>query len=358
MAMVGMLKHYNVGNVTLFSAMQTRLANRSNEALAEEERQDKANGLTNIATLMRANNVRVSDKVDNIEDSVVVMFNDPKTNQRITLNLSNDNLNRLKGQFGADSFYAREDGVIRLNGKAEAFVSGWFGDIAYQQDYVGADKDGSGRITGSEAQDIKTAFVTFVYDETSATDVAVDRYVKGMKGMDIGKKEFETIEEQLNSFLEMDKNFDGNIEELAELYDGDLQQLIYDIDQVIFWTERNVFNHQIEIPDSTQSNDSFDIANHITNRQSGKAKWEENLDKLKKIREQLDKQAEEAKERLEQNGNGDLAIKASKTLKTQTESQPNDEEQTAIDLEQLAPVVEEIATKIAGNDVQLFEVKI
>ena len=353
--MVGMLKHYNVGNNTLFSAMQTRLANRSSEAFAEEERQDKANGLTNIAALMRANNVRVSDRIDNIEDSVAVMFNDPKTNQRITLNLSNENLNRLKGQFGADNFYAREDGVIRLNGKAEAFVSGWFGDVAYQQNFAEADKDKNGRVAGSELQDIKSTIVTFVYDETSATDVAMDRYVKGAIN-NLGSNDFlETIEEQLNVFLEMDKNFDGNIEELVELYNGDLQQLIYDIDEIIFWAERNVFNHQIEIPDKTQPKDtSFSIAD----RQSGKAKWEENLDKLKKLREQLDEQAEEAKERLEQNGKDDSAtIEIPKSLETQTESQPNDEAKEVINAE-LAPVVEEIASKVASNDVQLFEVKI
>lgn len=352
MAIVGMLQHYNMGNNILFSAMQARLANRSSDALAAEERQDRANGLTNIAALMRVNNVRVSDKIDNIEDSVAVMFNDPKTNQRITLNLSNENLNRLKGQFGADNFYAREDGVIRLNGRAEAFVSGWFGEVAYQQDYVGADKDKSGRITGSEFRDIKTTVVTFVYDETSATDVAVNRYVKGMTN-NTSKKDAETIEEQLNATLKMDKNFDGNIEELAELYDGDLQQLIYDIDKVIFWAERSALN-QIEVPDKTQPKDtSFSFAD----RKSGKAKWEEDLDKLKKLREQLDEQAEEAKERLEQNVKNDSGIEIPKSLETQTESQSNDETKEAMNAE-LAPVMDEIASKIANNDVRLFEVKI
>ncbi|MDE7317370.1 MAG: hypothetical protein K2N12_06535 [Helicobacter sp.] len=125
MAMIGSFSNYRFLDANVFSAMQTRLANRSNEALAEEERQDKANGLTNIAALMRANNVRVSDKVEKAQDSVAVMFNDPKTNERVTLNLSKENLERLKSQFDSHDFYARSDGAIRLNGKAEAFVSGW-----------------------------------------------------------------------------------------------------------------------------------------------------------------------------------------------------------------------------------------
>ncbi|MDE7173902.1 MAG: hypothetical protein K2N70_06095, partial [Helicobacter sp.] len=72
MAMIGKFAQYNLINTNVVSAMQSRLANRSSEALAEEERQDKANGLTNIAALMRANNVRVSDRIEKTSDSVAV----------------------------------------------------------------------------------------------------------------------------------------------------------------------------------------------------------------------------------------------------------------------------------------------
>ena len=85
MAMIGKFTSYSFINANVFSAMQTRLANRSSEALAEEERQDKANGLTNIAALMRANNVRVSDRIDNIEDSVAVMIKDCISQEELDL---------------------------------------------------------------------------------------------------------------------------------------------------------------------------------------------------------------------------------------------------------------------------------
>lgn len=329
--MVGMLKHYNVGHNTLYSAMQTRLMSRSSEALAEEERQDRANGLTNIATLMRANQVRVSDRTDNIEDSVAVMFNDPKTNQRITLNLSKENLNKLKGQFDTKDFYAREDGVIRLNGKAEAFVGGWFGDIAYQQNFVEADSDKNGRVEGSELRDLKTAIVNFSYDDVSATDVSVDRYVKGV----VHSTTSETLEDTLNAFLEMDKNFDGHIEQLAELYDGDMQQLIYDIDQAILKVERSALN-KINIPDDSQAENTTNIFNDI---QSTDVELKKKLEKMKKMREEMDERfAQKAKE-----------------LKEELEETRNKQQEDSTDHNALAPVVEEIRTRVAYNDVQLFE---
>ena len=349
--MIGKFTSYSFINANVFSAMQTRLANRSSEALAEEERQDKANGLTNIAALMRANNVRVSDRIDNIEDSVAVMFNDPKTNQRITLNLSNENLNRLKGQFGADNFYAREDGVIRLNGKAEAFVSGWFGDVAYQRNFAGADKDGSGRISGEEWRDVKGFSVSMRYTTSSMTETSLETYI------DYGEADLltsSTIEDKLNGVLEMDKNFDGQIERINE-FEGGIAELVQETDSLIGALDREGAN----ILDSQNNN----IAS--STRGQGElthSEWKKNLEKLKKFREELDEQfaeqAKKAKERLEQNGKDDsVTIEIPKSLETQTESQPNDEAKEVINAE-LAPVVEEIASKVASNDVQLFEVKI
>lgn len=351
MAMIGKFTSYSFINANVFSAMQTRLANRSSEALAEEERQDKANGLTNIAALMRANNVRVSDRIDNIEDSVAVMFNDPKTNQRITLNLSNENLNRLKGQFGADNFYAREDGVIRLNGKAEAFVSGWFGDVAYQRNFAGADKDGSGRISGEEWRDVKGFSVSMRYTTSSMTETSLETYI------DYGEADLltsSTIEDKLNGVLEMDKNFDGQIERINE-FEGGIAELVQETDSLIGALDRegaNILGSQNNnIASSTRGQGALTHS-----------EWKKNLEKLKKFREELDEQfaeqAKKAKERLEQNGKDDSAtIEIPKSLETQTESQPNDEAKEVINAE-LAPVVEEIASKVASNDVQLFEVKI
>lgn len=369
MAMIGKFSNYRFLDANVFSAMQTRLANRSNEALAEEERQDKANGLTNIAALMRANNVRVSDKVEKAQDSVAVMFNDPKTDKRVTLNLSKENLERLKSQFDSHDFYARSDGAIRLNGKAESFVSGWFGDIAYQQNLAGADKDGSGRIDDEELRETKTFLVNGIYSlqHDIARDSSIETYVTIGDNATIDHNtgyDDRTIEGMLNSTIKLDKNFDGHIQRIGELYEGGMTELIKELDDVFDKAEKNTL-YTISEP----------IAKHTAfNQPMNHKEWKEKLKKLKEMQEKLDEQfaemAEKLKERLQENGNvKDIVLENQPTLSNVAnpdsafanqdlqpmKNQPND---SAIDLEQLAPVVEEIATKIAGNDVQLFEVKI
>ncbi len=42
--------------------------------------------------------------------------------------------------FGSQNLSVK-DGKILLSGEAEKFVSGWFGDIAYKRNYIGADSD-------------------------------------------------------------------------------------------------------------------------------------------------------------------------------------------------------------------------
>ena len=368
MAMIGSFSNYRFLNANVFSAMQTRLANRSSEALAEEERQDKANGLTNIAALMRANNVRVSDRIENAHDSVAVIFNDPKTDERVTLNLSKENLERLKGQFGKDNFYARSDGAIRLNGKAEAFVSGWFGDVAYQQNLAGADKDGSGRVDDEELRETKTFFVNGIYSlrHNIARDSSIETYQTIGDYATIDHEtgyDDRTIEGMLNATIKIDKNFDGHIERIGELYEGGTIELIKELDGMFDKVEKNAL-YNISEP-IVKDNAAF-------NQPVSNKEWKKRLEKLKEMQEELDEQfaemAERLKEQLQENGVVDVAVEnraieskvAGKDSALNQETQPlaNKATNSAIDLEQLAPVIDEIASKVASNDVQLCEVNI
>ena len=361
------LAQYSFINANVFSAMQSRLANRSSEALAEEEGQDKANGLTNIAALMRANNVRVSDRIESTHDSVAVIFNDPKTDERVTLNLSKENLERLKGQFGKDNFYARSDGAIRLNGKAEAFVSGWFGDVAYQQNLAGADKDGSGRVDDEELRETKTFLVNGILDATGVTETSIETYIKignyATINHDTGYDD-RTIEGMLNSSIKLDKNFDGHIERIGELYEGGTIELIREIDKPIKQAEKNALTSQTP---NIFGGGSLGEVKPMTSKE-----WKKKFEKLKEMQEELDEQfaemAEKLKEQLQENGVADVAVE-NRAIETKVvgqdsasnqESQPlaNKATNSAIDLEQLAPVIDEIASKVASNDVQLFEVNI
>ncbi|MDE5602823.1 MAG: hypothetical protein K2I71_02755 [Helicobacter sp.] len=140
-----------------------------------------------------------------------MLFDDPKSKQRVALRLDNANLQKLKDAFGDGDFYVRKDGIIRLNGKAESFVSGWFGDIAYRQGYLEADSNKDGIINEKERNVLKTgAGSTGVVDGTIAKNEAIFGYIKG------GENSFLTIQDALNAILAKDKNLDGNLERIGE----------------------------------------------------------------------------------------------------------------------------------------------
>ncbi len=127
-----MVTNFRLLNGSVFSAMKTDINNRNQADLAAEEERDRVKNLNNAAALVGENKFLVSDKPLGSGNGSVVLFDDPKTKQRVALSLDEANLKKLKGAFGSEDFYERKDGTIRLNGKAESFVSGWFGDIAYK----------------------------------------------------------------------------------------------------------------------------------------------------------------------------------------------------------------------------------
>lgn len=77
----------------------------------------------------------------------------------ITLQLSQKTLARLQAKFdGSNNFFERGDGVLRLNGEAEDFVTGWLEDIRKARNYEKADADGNGRIEGDERKELRIGF--------------------------------------------------------------------------------------------------------------------------------------------------------------------------------------------------------
>lgn len=68
----------------------------------------------------------------------LVLFDDATSGERVSALLSKENLERLQEKFNQKDFYARDDGLMRLSGKAEAYVSGWYAQIVAGE--VGAQK--------------------------------------------------------------------------------------------------------------------------------------------------------------------------------------------------------------------------
>lgn len=151
-----------------------------------------------------------------IGDFVKVAFEDERSKQLVSVNLSSRNLLRLISHFGGENnFFVRNDGVVRLNGDAQNFVSGWFDKVAYEMNLLGADADKNGLISDDELANTFFYESPYVYGNTKK-DVSIYTLTGGAKiaynESDLRGVQIErVIDGSLNALLDEDKNMDGKI---------------------------------------------------------------------------------------------------------------------------------------------------
>lgn len=151
-----------------------------------------------------------------IGDFVKVAFEDERSKQLVSVNLSSRNLLRLISHFGGENnFFVRNDGVVRLNGDAQNFVSGWFDKVAYEMNLLGADADKNGLISGDELANTFFYESPYVFGNTKK-DVSIYTLTGGAKiaynESDLRGVQIErVIDGSLNALLDEDKNMDGKI---------------------------------------------------------------------------------------------------------------------------------------------------
>lgn len=157
----------------------------------------------------------------------LVLFDDATSGERVSALLSKENLERLQEKFNQKDFYAREDGLMRLSGKAEAYVSGWYaqivaGDVGAQK----ADLDRDGKFSDKERGLIQDGY-TFKLAEKGILNngMAVYSVATNAKADDTKVR---TIEDLLDNFITQDKNLDGEIsvQEHIEVTRGNLAQTL------------------------------------------------------------------------------------------------------------------------------------
>ena len=151
-----------------------------------------------------------------------VYFKDNTSGEYIKIGLSDENLAKLKSVFDIKDFFNRDDGSTILNGKAESFVGGWFGDIAYKRGYLEADSNSDGFMNSIELMDTYSGFGS----EGSYYLGAMKAIADGASGYTQYTREFQnrhstmsnnnkytsdTIEKELNRTLNSDKNSDGKL---------------------------------------------------------------------------------------------------------------------------------------------------
>jgi len=204
---------------TAFRAVPTNIVDRTTKELSKEVIPSFDNSKTN-----KTSNISYSS-TQKVENSSLVAFKDPTNDKYVILSLKDSTLDKLKSHFGENDFFQREDGITRLDNKAEAFVGGWFGDIAYKREFLKADSNNDGLLNESEYKNTRNEFNGHGEVGIGRVDEYVDKsYVKTHENSSIivryNRKDYnqpKNIDDELNTTIRIDSNFDSNIS-LRESY--------------------------------------------------------------------------------------------------------------------------------------------
>lgn len=179
-------------NTDIFRAMSVAKIHKSDDELANLSK--------NVDALVGAKKVSSGDTG---EFSNAIYFQDVQSGEYVKLGLSDKNLQAIRDKFDKSDFFARDDGSIIFSGVAEAYVAGWFGDIAYNREYLKADSDNDGFLDKAQMANTKSAFKeTGIYEIKNGsvslvktTDVISHQKaaVAGLSSASIPKKKSENV---------------------------------------------------------------------------------------------------------------------------------------------------------------------
>ncbi len=185
--------------------------------------------------LHTTNDKNVTEEISKVEDKpysyktngtegTLVEFRDPANGKNVSISLNNNVLDKLKSHFSSEDFSKNDNGNLKLNGNAENFVSGWFGDIAYKREFLSADKNQDGKLDSDEYLNTRNDFYIagVFYDKTNIEEKVSSNYIKvsNKKSLNYIKNPSEhvkNIDEELNKTIESDKNLDSKMS-LDEAY--------------------------------------------------------------------------------------------------------------------------------------------
>lgn len=198
---------------TLTHSNKANIASKDKNALLEENKTPLQNVIKTAP-----NNARSS------KDYVKVVFEDEKSHQLVTTKLSFSNLLLLKKNFKDENdFFLRDDGVLRLNGKAENFISGWFEKVAYDMNLLAADKDKNALVSGDELLDSFAYHKPYFQADSINTQNISELFLRGGEKIPFALSTAAYLEvsmqDALNSFIALDKNANNKIS-FVEFFGG------------------------------------------------------------------------------------------------------------------------------------------
>lgn len=192
---------FNAKNDVIFSAKTGSNAQKSASSFdleAKNSQKYSPNEQTNSANLIR--------------------FFDGKN--QVNVNLSSQSIDILKSYFDESDFIELEDGSVGLSGEANAYVEGWFKDIAYTRGYAAADENNDGTVDKDELLNVKGFAAQYFNASFNGDSLNLSNssnagtYLKGSDIAQYASKDFfkdTSIEAVLDRTIRSDKDLDGNL---------------------------------------------------------------------------------------------------------------------------------------------------
>ncbi|NOQ30719.1 MAG: hypothetical protein GQ570_06315 [Helicobacteraceae bacterium] len=191
--------------------------------------------------LDRSKQIEINSTNGSSSSTYNVALRDPLDSDKIiTVELTKKTIDKLKEKFNDQdenkdpSFFLRDDGILRLNGKAEEYVASWLNDITNKRNYSEADGNGDGKISNTESLELNAGFenvIEYNYLSNKITDAnrgVTNSYasLKDTAGYEVVNDEVkkeahinvltsinfeDSIEKELNNTINMDEDLDGTI---------------------------------------------------------------------------------------------------------------------------------------------------
>ena len=199
-----------------YTSMKVTVNTKTKQQLEEEESIGQTSDTSKTSNTQKPNDKTISPN----DNEQTVIFADPTNGNLVKLNLSNKNIEKLKSHFSNEDFYERKDKTLRLNGEAEAYVSGWFGDIAYKREFLKADADNDGKLSEGEYQNTRNGYSGVGEAKgignkvLSVTETVTETYTTPHTKR---PEQGESVEAMLDFTLNADKNQDGQLSNMEYL---------------------------------------------------------------------------------------------------------------------------------------------
>ena len=226
---INFIGYGDIATHNIFSAVKQNQNERSQNELTELDK--SIDSLTNTSIKVNFNESTFKNQV---------YFKDETSGEFIKIGLSDENLEKLQRVFGKQDFFTKSDGSQILSGKAESFVAGWFGDIAYKRGYASSDSDNNGYLSQDELANTNSGFTAHgIYNLYNMNTISqsTESYMKlgdsfknqHSSSYAAGKYASDSIEKELNKTIQNDKNSDGSLT-YGELMDkSEFQQDVTDV---------------------------------------------------------------------------------------------------------------------------------